>query len=105
MDYSKLSDDDKKTLAGLCHIEIKRWNRVSESNHNMRYMLKLMEIALASLTDESNWIKCSERMPDDNDEYYLTYSKCGVDVGYFYDGHFQDLYVTHWHPLPKPPEE
>lgn len=50
MDYSKLSDDDKQTLAGLCRIEIKRWKRVTESNPNMRYMVGLMEIALASLS-------------------------------------------------------
>lgn len=53
MDYSKLSDDDKQTLAGLCRIEIKRWKRVTESNQNMRYMVELMQIALASLSEQS----------------------------------------------------
>lgn len=52
MDYSKLSGDDKQTLAGLCRIEIKRWKRVTESNQNMRYMVELMQIALASLSEQ-----------------------------------------------------
>lgn len=53
MDYSKLSDDDRQTLAGLCRIEIKRWKAAAESNPNMRYMVELMELALASLSEQA----------------------------------------------------
>jgi hypothetical protein len=45
-----MSEEEKQALTGLCKIEIKRWKAASESNPNMRYMSKLMEIALATLT-------------------------------------------------------
>ncbi|UXO69951.1 hypothetical protein [Pantoea dispersa] len=44
--------DERRQLAALCKIEIKRWQAASESNPNMRYMVELMEIALAALTAE-----------------------------------------------------
>jgi len=42
--------EEKQALTGLCNIEIKRWKAASESNPNMRYMVELMEVALAALT-------------------------------------------------------
>ncbi|RRW77660.1 hypothetical protein EGJ48_03695 [Pantoea dispersa] len=42
--------EGQRQLAGLCKVEIKRWQAASESNPNMRYMVDLMEIALAALT-------------------------------------------------------
>lgn len=45
-----MTEQDKEALTGLCKTEIKRWKRVTESNPNMRYMVELMEVALASLS-------------------------------------------------------
>lgn len=45
-----MTNEEKQALTGLCKIEIKRWKAASESNPNMRYMVELMEIALAALT-------------------------------------------------------
>lgn len=45
----QITEEQRKSLAGLCRIEIKRWKAASESNPNMRYMVELMEIALAEL--------------------------------------------------------
>lgn len=45
-----MTNEHKDELTGLCKIEIKRWKAASESNPNMRYMVDLMEIALAALT-------------------------------------------------------
>ncbi|QDW34443.1 DUF551 domain-containing protein [Yersinia sp. KBS0713] len=51
------------------------------------------------------WIKCSDQIPRQDDEYYLTHSNAGVDVTIFHDGRFQDEYATHWMPLPAAPEQ
>ncbi|MDI3415681.1 DUF551 domain-containing protein [Pantoea sp. V106_11] len=48
------------------------------------------------------WVKCSDRMPD-NEDYYLTYSNSGVDVEYFDGRVFSDKKSTHWMPLPAAP--
>lgn len=48
----QFTEGQRKALAGLCRIEIKRWKAVSESNPNMRYMVDLMETSLAALTAE-----------------------------------------------------
>lgn len=45
-----MTNEQKDNLTGLCKIEIKRWEAASESNPNMRYMVELMELALAALT-------------------------------------------------------
>lgn len=46
----QITEEQIKSLAGLCRIEIKRWKAASESNPNMRYMVELMEIAMSALT-------------------------------------------------------
>ncbi|OYI90693.1 hypothetical protein CI741_27130 [Klebsiella pneumoniae subsp. pneumoniae] len=52
------------------------------------------------------WIPVSERMPEDEEQYYLTYSEGdGVCRSYFFDGYFADQYITHWMPLPAAPQE
>lgn len=45
----QLTEQQVADLSGLCRIEIRRWKSASESNPNMRYMVDLMELALASL--------------------------------------------------------
>lgn len=47
-----MTNEEKQELAGLCKIEIKRWKAASEANPNMRYMVDLMELALAGLTQK-----------------------------------------------------
>lgn len=56
-----MTNEHKDNLAGLCKIEIKRWKVASESNPNMRYMVELMELALAELTAQP--VKLPDNVP------------------------------------------
>ena len=64
------------------------------------------------------WIKCSERMPEEGEAvlvyddlrqvhegYYLRYGDYVSWVIHSYDSSYYDeANVTHWMPLPEPPE-
>lgn len=50
------------------------------------------------------WIACSERMPESDDDYYLTYAGGVISVDCLIGMRFSDRYATHWMPLPTAPE-
>lgn len=59
---------------------------------------------------ESQWVKCSERLPD-NRTYVLAYttnggytSSCEYKHGVFFKDLDQLNFVTHWQNLPQPPK-
>ena len=69
------------------------------------------------ITNGDRWIPCSERMPEDRDtvltcdinknvrkcEYFAEFHKFNPE---FCDYYAMDVsYVTHWMPLPEPPEK
>lgn len=60
--------------------------------------------------ERTRWIPCSERLPE-RKGYYLTVDKpenggAYVNVHKFSAGTFHGFFpITHWMPLPEPPEE
>lgn len=61
-----------------------------------------------------SWISVKDRLPDKNGEYLAVTPNMRrkVNVAYFEDcvwlpdeRHFTTVKVTHWMPLPEPPEE
>ncbi|WP_437609628.1 DUF551 domain-containing protein [Erwinia sp. V71] len=59
----------------------------------------------------SNWIKCSDRMPEDGQRVATLSGRNSYDAIYqenndeFISGLCKCLGVTHWQPLPEPPKE
>lgn len=53
----------------------------------------------------SRWIKCSDRMPSDNEQYLVCDKYGNVKIRFFlpFDSSFADFDATHWMPLPTPP--
>ncbi|WP_208483656.1 DUF551 domain-containing protein [Escherichia coli] len=76
---------------------------------------KLNELSGNSPVTPDGWISCSERMPDDGQEVvvqthsgwrYIAFYES--HSGLFYDspeGDVEYVLVTHWMPLPEPPQE
>ncbi|MFC2544716.1 MAG: DUF551 domain-containing protein [Aggregatibacter sp.] len=67
------------------------------------------------MSEKNGWIKCSERLPDkctavllyvDDYEYpHITIGMLNTDGNFGHCDDFLSDDVTHWHPLPQPPEE
>ena len=82
--------------------------------------VKDMEISnlsseVSALREQVRWIPVSEKLPKDNQEVLIyadliakgvhsTKSRQWSADGYYYHGDWYDT-VTHWMPLPQPPEE
>lgn len=77
----------------------------------VRLLVSSARIALAALTADG-WIKCSERMPEEHQstdyvsEEVLVFTSDGeVEISFTDYGRWNCLeLVTHWMPLPAPPE-
>ena len=73
------------------------------------------------MSENNGWIKCSENLPDDG-QLVIAFMPAQEDedpgywmmfIGTFEDEYWEDtggetynlMHVTHWLPLPQPPEE
>lgn len=79
-----------------------------EAITNALHMLKEYKQLKAENTRVSGWIPCSERMPE-RDGFYLAYytfsdGRHACDMVYFNVGAPISSSITHWKPLPEPPE-
>lgn len=64
-----------------------------------------------TLAERTQWISVKDRMPDKDGKYLCVWQGRSIDTGMFTNGHFRlygevkDKLVSHWMPLPKPPEK
>ena len=111
---SKFKFGDKVFCSGLFGNGIYHKCSYHEQEEPMCYVLfenyGLKVVELSSITKVSDWIPCSERMPEYDSEVivtdgnYVWRDKC-YDFGdglCFYDDN--DSSATHWMPLPDMPE-
>lgn len=83
----------------------------------MHWMRVAYEAGNSPVTPES-WISCSERMPEDGQHVIILCDGAFVLYAQYRDGEFFDVVrsgeeffetqsrnVTHWIPLPEPPQE
>jgi hypothetical protein len=68
--------------------------------------IPLLEARIVELEESQRWIPVEERLPKD-DTLVMVWIGCGIDVVFFRKGIFYTFAgseVTHWRPMPNPPE-
>lgn len=71
----------------------------------------LKELARAERNAQPQWISVKDRLPEDGQGVLVTTGKGGGTTATyfngdgFYNGHLEDVVITHWMPLPPKPEE
>lgn len=73
------------------------YDGLDEVNEACRMGMKALE--------RQRWIPCSERLPEAGEEVLVFSRSRGIAVDYYDRCLFGYADVTHWMPLPEPPEE
>ena len=110
---STLKNMKKSELIDLLHAALHNYETLLE---NFDKLLKYAEQLQKGQT--SNWIPCSEKLPEENGRYIVTQDVCCISTGLkiktnldyveFYNGVWcraKHLKVIAWQPLPAPYEK
>ena len=90
-------------------MEIKQAIEILESRLHGKEMLSkehfdALTLAVQALKRQ-RWIPCSEMLPEVGKEVLVYSEYGGVAVDYFDGALFGHTDITHWMPLPEPPEK
>ncbi|MFV8856918.1 DUF551 domain-containing protein [Serratia fonticola] len=95
---------DASCFSGMVgHIHVELITKSGDVKNNGTVATLYAAPVLNSPAIPDGWIPCTERMPEIEEQYYLTFAGGIIEVGYFFDGYFADQHITHWMPLPAPP--
>lgn len=112
-------DREYNTFTGMYpdKAEVERWMRLHKAC-NFRADITPLYTAKPVPVTPDGWISCSERMPDDGQHVIILCDGAFVLYAQYRDGEFFDVVrdgdeffetqsrnVTHWMPLPEPPQE
>ena len=121
--YIKRRDQENEEIAltvGKLRVELEAAEkRIAELEAEpVSQTYKLNELSGNSPVIPDGWISCSERMPDDGQHVIILCDGAFVLYAQYRDGEFFDVVrngeeffetqsrnVTHWMPLPEPPQE
>lgn len=93
------------------------WGEAPETYGSIAFdTQEAFEEALDILKQNSKWISCKDEMPEDGISVLICSDRGKVskaiydsDMGYFYiadsELHYNELDITHWRHLPKPPNQ
>jgi len=91
-----------------CDVESPYWNTRPIEDAQAQEIARL-EQRIRELEEQQRWIPVSERLPE-VDGYYWTIDVLGKQEEWMYrhGGWYMEKdisFITHWRPLPEPPEE
>lgn len=110
------SEQNYRALAALFGVTVPDLPPLEAESVSQTY--KLNELSGNSPVTPDGWISCSDRMPDDGQHVIILCDGAFVLYAQYRDGEFFDVVrdgdeffetqsrnVTHWMPLPEPPQE
>lgn len=104
-DYENMRTPMQKELVFTYKLDEEQMQKIKEQ-------IEFEKTSIESV-EESKWIKCSDKMPDNTDEVLYCDDKSEIRYGFYNEkynwwqsgsGVLKSCYVTHWMPPPELPE-